>query len=233
MPSNEIGNELTSFNEAQASGGPDSERRSEDQSGNSVRDFLYHDVRRIASFLAQFHTYGVLQQVKATEAVGRSGASKTVISGDVGVPMVAKGTATMDGTVTEEERDSAEHVYDPLWTNAQALLDYLSERGMIIRDLSSARIGQFVLVSGKLATFDLGILREAWKMPAIKAVIGKELSKSTANEPHNRAERRTARHKPQTGVFSEAESALALLGLLPHTIQATIRSEDHTIWSSL
>jgi hypothetical protein len=148
MPSNETRNEPTKFEEAQKSDATDLGQRQQGQKNNSVFDFLYRDSRRIASFIAQFETHGVLQQVKATEAVGRTGSSKTTASGGVDLVTVMGGGVAIDDTVTDEEHDAAERTYDPLWTNARRFLNFLTDREMIMRDLSKARIGQFVLASG-------------------------------------------------------------------------------------
>ena len=156
MPSNETNNEQMKSDAAPKSGESGSGRPREGQKSNSVYDFLYHDARRIASFLAQFETYGVLQQVKATEVAARTESAKHGLTTGLSVAIARAGTA-QDVTTGSEERDSAERTYDPLWTNARTLLNYLADREMIVRDLSQAQIGQFVLVTGNLAAFDLGI----------------------------------------------------------------------------
>jgi len=237
MPSNETNNEPTSFDEAPKNAETASGPQQEDQKSNSVFDFLYHDSRRIASFLAQFETYGVLQQVKATESVGRTGSSKTTASAGVDLVTVMRGGIAIDGTVTDEERDVAERTYDPLWTNSRTLLNFLTERGMIVRDLSKARIGQFVLASGALAAFDLGILKEAWKLPAVKDVVLKTVSAQKASAQATEGsskERAKARYAQKAADTSETAMAFEMLKIMPHTIQATIRgADDWVVWSSL
>jgi hypothetical protein len=235
MPSHETSNEPTISDEVPKNDESASGNSITDQKNNSVYDFLYHDVRRIASFLAQFQTYGVLQQIKATESVGRSGTSKTVISGDLGVPLVAKGSATLDGTVVDDERDAAERTYDPLWTNARLLLNYLAEREMIVRDPSKARVGQFVLFSGALAAFDLGIIKDAWKLQAVKdSVIRAATSQDTETPSKNRHDRRNAsRNQKAPALNPEMAAGFELMQIMPHTIQATIRQDTWTAWSIL
>lgn len=199
-----------------------SEPQQESRARNSVFDFLYHDVPRISSFLAQFETYGVLQQIKASESVGHSGTSKTVITGDLGVPLVAKGAVALDGTVVDEQRDAAERTYDPLLRNARTLMNYLAEREMV-HDLMNARIGQFVLATGQLAAFDLALLREAWKLPAVRKVILQEATKS--NQGKNAKEREQER--------LSTDGAFEMLKIMPHAIQATIRGEGWSVWATL
>lgn len=201
----------------------------EDPQSSSVYDFLYHDARRIAAFLAQFETYGVLQGVKSHESVGKSSSSRSTASAGVDVATLARGGISYDGTITDDERDAAERTYDPLWTNAKALLDYLTERDLIIRNLKGARIGQFVLVTGSFAAFDVGILREAWKLPGIKKIILDAITKpEDASNRHQRRKNQSHSKDP-----TDAHAALELVPLLPHSVQGTIRSANDSIWFNL
>jgi hypothetical protein len=235
MPSNEPSSGSKRSEEAPKNAVSDLGPQQGDQRSNSVFDFLYHDSRRIASFLAQFETHGVLQQVKATESVDHTGSSKTTASAGVDVVTVMRGGVAIDGTVTDEERDTAERTYDPLWTNARTFLNFLADRDMINRELSKARIGQFVLATGALAAFDLGILKEAWKLPAVKDVVLKGASAQTPQDAiqGNRKERAKARYAQKASDTSETLMAFEMLKIMPHTIQATIRGQDWTVWSSL
>lgn len=118
-----------------------SEPQQEAHPSNSVYDFLYHDARRVASFLAQFGSYGVLSQVKATESSGQAATSRTLLGGGFNVPLVAQGQATVDATTSDDERDTAERTYDPLWTHARTLLNYLNDDGMDLPRYLASSIG--------------------------------------------------------------------------------------------
>ncbi|MBB5049854.1 hypothetical protein HNR60_004638 [Rhodopseudomonas rhenobacensis] len=202
---------------------------------SSVYDFLYHDARRIAAFLAQFETYGVLQGVKAHESVGRSSATKATANAGIDFANLARGGMAVDGTVTDDERDAAERTYDPLWRNATTLLDYLADRDLIIRNIGEARISQFVLVTGTLAAFDVGMLREAWKLPAIKKAISDAASQQGAPDPSqlNRHDRKRAGARSPSKGSPETEAALELIPLLPHSVQGTISDNASTTWFNL
>jgi hypothetical protein len=107
---------------------------------------------------------------------------------------------------------------------------------MIIRDLGKARIGQFVLVTGSLAAFDLGILKEAWKLPAVKDIVTKEAAKQNAitAPAGTREERRKQRYQEKPSLSPETDAAFELMKIMPHTVQATIRGhEGWVVWSSL
>jgi hypothetical protein len=236
MPSNETPDERAKSNAVLKSGTSGLEPLQKDQKRNSVYDFLYHDVRRIASFLAQFETYGVLQQVKAIEAASRTESTKSGLTTNLSAA-IAKAGIGKDITTGSEERDSAERIYDPFWANARILLNYLAERDMIIRDIIEARIGQFVLVTGNLAAFDLSLLKETWQLPIVKdtvfAAAAKDAAKSaTLPPPKNKAERAKDRYAKQA-LPEGMEAGFELMKILPHTIQASISGSKWSVWSSL
>jgi hypothetical protein len=234
MSSNDTSNELTKFDEAPKSAADGSVPLPRNQRNNSVFDFLYDDHRRIASFLAQFETYGVLQQVKATESVSHKGTSETSTKAGIDVVALVKGDIARGDTVSDEERDSAERIYDPLWRNARTFLNHLTERDMIVRAIEKARIGQFVLITGELAAFDLGLLKKMWELPAVKSSIFDAVAKQNAPQiqPKNKAERAKERYaKPK--LPDGLEAGFELMTIMPHTVQASIRGQRWNVWSSL
>lgn len=197
----------------------------EDPERSSVYDFLYHDARRVGSFLAQFETHGVPSQTKATESTGRSAATRTSTGGDFGVPAVMKAQASIDSTVTEDERDAAERTFDPLWTNARTLLNYLTERGLIQRDLWDARLGQFVLASGALIVLDVAMFKSAWDKPAVKKLA---IASAVGGTPASGRERKSG----HDGSKSDAQLLIEMLSLFPHSIQAHLLGTNYGVWCS-
>lgn len=163
MPSNETDNEQTKSDEPLTNNSNNSSPQQDDQQNDFVLDFLYHDAPRVASFLAQFGTYGVPQQSKTGQAAKRVGATKTGGAAGIDVPAVAKGQASLEYTSTDDTQRTEETTWDPLWANARALLDFLEERDMIQRDIWKARVGQFVLAKGALIFLDLAMLKGAWE----------------------------------------------------------------------
>lgn len=236
MSSNEISAKSPNVNALQKIAESSSGPPSADQEQSSVYDFLYHDARRIAAFLAQFNTYGILNSVKAQEAVGRSSSTKASSKADINLVALAKAGVAVDGTVTDDEKDATEQTFDPLWKNATTLLDYLAERKLIKRNLDAARIGEFVLLTGRLAAFDLGMLKEAWKLPAFKKAMIAGANQANAQETSstNRHERRKEQKFSATNKVSvENEAAVEFLSILPHTVQGTVRASDKTVWFNL
>lgn len=195
----------------------------QDEPGSdSVFDFLYHDARRVGSFLAQFDDSGHLQQIKQTEAVAKTSGNKTTVSGATGIPVVAQGQIASDRTSGKEGREGTERVYDPLWTNTRTLLDFLDSRGMIHRDISKARIGQFVLISGSLTILDLTILKGLWEIPHVN--IG--FIKGPANSIFNA--------KGVAASDAGYELLLNIFKALPHSVHAGLTDEQkRLVWSTL
>lgn len=224
MRSSEHETRPTTSSEASQNGGADSGRQQQAPAKNSVYDFLYHDARRIASFLAQFQTYGVAQSIKATEGAGRSETTKGAVEASGGVPLIAAGKAGIDRSVTNDERDSVEQTFDPLWTNAQRLLDYLDEHELIARNVKEAGIGRFVLASGRLAVVDLSVMRALMS----SSIVRRSMLQGEGRTGPNRKERHGQRAAP-----SEMELGLELIGAYPMTIQATITASDVSVWCSL
>ncbi|MCJ2009219.1 hypothetical protein [Methylobacterium sp. J-092] len=163
MPSGKTSSAPETSDETQTSEERDYEEHSGDQPNNSVYDFLYQDVRRVGSFLAQFEEYGVRQAVKATESVGQTQALKGAASGTIGLPSVMGGSASMDTTTTDETKDIAEHTFDPLWANARRLLDFIESGDHIQHNLWEGRVGSFVQINGSIAIVDLNYIQTVLK----------------------------------------------------------------------
>src|SRR4051812_46572171 len=115
MPSNETESVPKKSDEPSMSSSSDSRPQLEDQQSDSVLDFLYHDAPRVASFLAQFGTYGVPQQSRSGELAKRGSTTKTGGAAGIDVPAIAKGQASLDYTVTNDTQRSEETTWDPLW----------------------------------------------------------------------------------------------------------------------
>jgi hypothetical protein len=208
MPSKKTSKDLRKSDGVSEKVETDSRLQIEDRGG-----FVIRDSRRIASFLAQFHEYGLRNQVKATESYGRTSSTKTAIGASGGIPAIVHGKVDSDNVTTDDEWDVAESVYDPLWTNARNLRDYLDASGMIITDIWQAGIGQFVEAQGTLIVLDVATLREAWSRPSIKNII-----KGSANQL---PEEIRSDAKKMYAIESELDTLVDLLSILPHSTQVS------------
>ena len=203
-----------------------SEREHDEQESDSVFDFLYHDARRVGSFLAQFDDAGHLQQITQSESAGIGGKRSLKFTAGGGLPGLGSAQFGVERGPLEEGSETSERVYDPLWANARALLDYLQEKNLIVRDISSARIGQFVLVSGTLEIMDLSMLKLLWEDTNMKKLMAQGTEAASRN-----IQNRTSRKGKNTSP-SELEIGLTFLKMLPHSIQARIYGEAN-VWCNL
>lgn len=137
----------------------------DEQSIGSVYDYLYYDARRVGSFLAQFDPSGHLQQITQTDSVskGTKRGYSVKLGGSVpvpGSPEAAEGSLTFGREPGQTGSEGMSRIYDPLWTNAKLLLDYLDEQNLIKRDLASATMGQFIVATGEISVLDLATVAD-------------------------------------------------------------------------
>lgn len=206
---------------------------------DSVYDFLYHDGRRIASFLAQFDPSGALTQINRGTAAEKARHDGHKLEGGAGFPGIAKGMASNTGEVRYRRQDEILRVYDPTWANAREFLDVVDDAGLIHRDVSSAALGQIVLCQGSLTVKNLQMLMSIWASPAAKKMMGDGL-KQNAPKPlpksHRNDTRLTALHAAARAEAEALKDGMAffmdIIPTLPHTVQATISGDD-SVWCSL
>jgi hypothetical protein len=218
----------------------------EEQSTDSVFDFLYNDAQRIGSFISQFDAFGHLQNVTSGETASK-GARRgfsVKLSGSVPVPgasEAAEGGLTFSREPGETGTEGLTRVYDPLWTNALTLLDYLDERGLIQRDIKKARLGQFVIVSGGLSVLNAAIMPKVFEGGAIEKIVlataKKNAKEKWGNDQANAALKGPARTKAEAKFLEAAEQAaragLESLKHIPYSPHCTVNGSDFSVWSSL
>jgi hypothetical protein len=215
-----------------------SQKEQDQRAAASVFDFLYHDSRRVGSFLSQLDQNGLLKEVRQSEHAVKG--SKRGFSANVGAstPWTGGGNFGVELTPKEGGGEALERVYDPFWANARELLDALTVNNMIRRDIDAAPLGSMVLVSGPLNIIDLGMMKDAWKVDEIKrtAQAGGTAEQVLA-EQRNRDSRRSQygknRNKPKDGPPTESELTIAFLQLLPHSLTALLHGGDGSMWCSL
>lgn len=193
-------------------------KKSSEESGlqekNSVYDFLYHDVNRIGSFLAQFDPYGHLKNLVRSMSTTETANSTTNCNASIAVPMFGEAGLSGDLGTEQTSLDGSSMTYDPLWQNSLAFLDYLHQKNMINNNILESRISQFVLVSGKLFLFNMNVLQELSKGKLVKQLmlLGAQRSGGTKND---------------------ADLGIEIIGKLPGSIQAIFFGADFSIWSTL
>lgn len=204
----------------------------EEQNTDSVYDFLYHDSRRVASFLSQFDKFGHLTGLTRGEYAERSKADSGTIEASGGLPSVFSGggSHTHDaGAATSRE---SSRTYDPLWTNALTLLDYLDERHLINRDIGNARLGQFVLGAGDLDIRDLRLIQKAMALPSMQAQIA--ASSAPVQPSFHKSKSKGRQHSPtSTQPAQNQQFGTEFLALLPHSVQVQLHAENFELWCTL
>jgi hypothetical protein len=215
-----------------------------DPKNDSVYDFLYYDRQRVGSFLAQFDNSGHLQQIIERETAQK--ATKRGFKINVGGGATVLGTGGQGNLGVERGPDLAgsegsERIYDPIWSNALTLLDYLHGAELISRDITATRLGQFVIASGSLTVLNATIMRETWVSPkllevAIKQAVANAKTKWNA-DPANAAlkgENRTrAERLAVDATKANAEISLGNLKYYPHSINCIINGINFSVWSPL
>lgn len=202
----------------------------------SVLDFLYNDSRRIGSYLSQFEV-GHLQQLTQSKGAERAKKENSDSNFKGSVPAIVTGELKYGEQTSVAASENLVRVYDPLWSNARAFLDHLSENELIQRDIAQAHIGQFVLVSGSLIVSDMHMLKDMWASPVVQGFI-KASAEQAVDEPEaaalNRAQRRAAgkSSKTQKSAPSETDLTVALLQHLPHSGQMHIINDEFAVWGS-
>jgi hypothetical protein len=199
---------------------------------------MYCDSRRIASFLAQFDDMGTLDKIVHREGVTRNskrGWNFNLSGGGSLLGTGAQGGAAFGVTPEAGGTEVSERFYDPFWTNARTLLDYLLEHRLINQNMEKpAALGQFVLVKGSIVLLDLGLLRGAWEKPPIqKAIKATVMAEQQGALSKNRHERRAQGTAAQGNSLSEMDALISLISLLPHTLQIRLFAEKHSFWSTL
>ncbi|WP_147426014.1 DUF6414 family protein [Teichococcus wenyumeiae] len=196
----------------------------------SVFDFIYHDARRVGSFLAQFEDAGVLQATKISEQA-TDGSSRKYRTGGKFNLAITSGDAGVEGAENSELRAGSEKSYDPFWSNALTFLDEAQSRGLLKSDISSAAIGDLVIVSGSLLVLDIGLLKNLWTKPSTRKLINSGVQEQAA-PPANRQERRGLERHRKSGQSSDPniDVFMDLMTDFPHSTQGWIMGQDFSCW---
>lgn len=203
---------------------------------SSVYDFLYHDGRRIASFLAQFDPNGHLK-----ELTQKFGTDESSTSDDTGGWRLGPRAAGVDGKFSDKNstarRDDTIKVFDPTWSNAREFLNLLAQESLLERDVSQATIGQFVLFKGRLTIDDLQMMINIWGLPTVKKLMGgakaslPEMPKAARSNPSLRAIHEAAVAEAKSNQLG-SQLFMEMIPALPHTVQATVTGNEQ-VWCTL
>lgn len=211
----------------------------ESQTTDSVFDFLYHDGRRIASLLAQFDPSGHLQSVSKGRSAEEGRDSDASLEQTGSFPAIYSAKHNTKEQVRRSHAEEIQRIYDPMWSNARALLDTLDERGLIQRDLVDAETGQLVLISGELSILDLKLISGMWSMNSVQKMIEMGLpqlpkyKKGQRETPEMRAALRMAKQAKEEMELN-FKLFMDLIPALPHATQVQVSDEQgRRVWCTV
>lgn len=138
---------------------------------DSLYDFLYVDKERASSLLTQLYAPGVVTSVKRVS----SESEKTTNSGGFDLKL-AKGNASIDEAISQTQ----ERLFDASWALPINLLDKLSEADLIKTGISAERLGNTVLIKGKIRFFDISFFQKS--LPFIGKMVMNEIPKGQRNK---------------------------------------------------
>lgn len=199
-------------------------------------DFLYHDARRIQSFLAQFNELGHSQQVRRAHSESESWSDKRIRSGDIGIASVIKGHSAKESADSKEDKESIEGVYDPFWANAKQFVN-LVEREGLIKEIWQANIGSIVKCDGMLIFLDIAMIQKVLSVKTLRDALLKEELQNILKERLVLAHIEEYKNKSADQVRDEYTHKFnvnaELLTLVTDAIHCQLLSAGYNIWTPL
>ena len=198
----------------------------ESQENASVFDFLYYDSRRTGSFLAQFEEAGQLERTVQTDQVAKSAKRGFKFSLSGNVPLYGGGKVDLELPSHAGRVEGIERTYDPLWSNALNLLDFLESRSLIKRDISNANIGQFVLVQGSLQIRDYTLLKLMWDSPYLRSMAEAGIANFFGSQGGIEGTSAKERQRAKQEQDRLSKGIVDFVRSFPQTAQASVRVDD-------
>lgn len=191
----------------------------EQQSTDSLYDFLYVDNQRASSLLAQMHGPGVVTSIKqVTAEIDKS-------MSDAGFDLkIVKSKVGVEETINQTQEKS----FDASWTLPINLLDKLAENDLIRTELNGERLGSTVLCKGKMRIFDISVFQKS--VPFIAKMMEVEQPKlpPKAKKSNLKVEDHFVAPGVTFGMMKE------VLNIVPNTLQVDFINEAaQTIWMTI
>ncbi|HDS8977637.1 TPA: hypothetical protein QHR34_002847 [Raoultella ornithinolytica] len=191
----------------------------EQQSTDSLYDFLYVDNQRASSLLAQMHGPGVVTSIKhVTAEIDKS-------LSDAGFDLkILKSKIGVEETINQTQEKS----FDASWTLPINLLDKLDENDLIRTELNGERLGSTVLCKGKMRIFDISVFQKS--VPFIAKMMEMEQPKlpPKAKKTNFNVDEQFIAPGVTFGMMKE------VLNIVPNTLQVDFINEAaQTIWMTI
>lgn len=196
----------------------------EQQSTDSLFDFLYIDRVRVSSLTAQLHNAGVVTSVKQTT----SDTDKSNKSVELSVKIL-KGKVGTDDALTH----SQEKTFDASWSLPINFLDKLDEAGMIKTGLNGENLGSVVHSVGKMHIFDVSTIQKI--MPIFGEIAQAQLN--TVNLPPKAKAKLKGKLTPDEIEISPGLTigvVKKLINIVPNILQVDFIDENgNLMWMSI
>ncbi|WP_447879925.1 DUF6414 family protein [Serratia fonticola] len=180
---------------------------------DSLYDYLYIDKDRVSSLTAQLFSTGVITSVKQSSQESDSDTKEVNIK----IPLLGGRLSAGEAVSRTQER-----LFDSSWSLPLNLLDKLSEEGRIKKDISSAKLGDLVILTGMMKLFDAKMVHQF--MPAFKRLKLAEVKSATSSVIKNQLKEEV----------KNLENAEEMVKFLPISTQIDFAdSQGNLIWMSV
>lgn len=211
-------------------------KKIEENNNRLVYDFLYHDARRVGSFLGQFDDNGLLTSLTQGETTNKDARRGYRIGVGANIPVFGGGNLDIERNSHDVGSENLERAYDPFWSNALVLLETLLNRKLVQNKIEKASIGQFVLIKGALIIADLQMLRSFWPLSSIQTLINQAAGQGSpqmGNRKERRANKASAGQIDKNSAANPIQMMMEMLPHMPHTGQAYLLSDTAAAWASI
>lgn len=196
----------------------------EQQSIDSLFDFLYIDRIRVSSLTAQLSNAGVVTSIKQTT----SDSDKSNKSVEFSVKIL-KGKVGVDDSIAH----SQEKTFDASWSLPINFLDKLDEAGMIKTGLNGENLGSVVHSVGKMRIFDVSTIQKI--MPLFGDIAQSQVN--TVNLPPKAKAKLKGKLDPDEVEISPGLTfgvVKKLINIVPDILQVDFIDEDGDLmWMSI
>ncbi|ECD7245090.1 hypothetical protein LZX53_005036 [Salmonella enterica] len=188
----------------------------ESQGTDLLYDFLYIDTRRASTLITQLYAPGVVSSIKHISSEEESKQK----SGGVDVK-VANGAFSVEEAINRTQ----EKLFDASWSLPINLLDKLSESNLITSGITDRKLGNLVLIKGKISFFDISFLQKS--IPFMEKLLLSQVPKKP-NQKKIKPEDLQLVDGLTLGMVS------SLLDIVPDTLQIDfIDDNKNNIWMTI
>lgn len=200
-----------------------------------VYDFLYNDSQRVAAYLSQITGRGAASSVKYGSKVS------TNRNRGIGAKLSALGIGpSFELKTTDSSEGSNEVTSDPLWSNAISFLSEARTHDLLASQVSDAKIGGLVSLTGALSIANFHAFRELTSHASIRDKIEYDIRSNIPYEDRNTQGVVYRGKAPGTNKKIDkvtdptiADIMVELFHSMPPHISFMLRQENDAFWGTL